>query len=218
MRSLALPSTTGGPEGPGEIPLTQPHCCHPLSPQPSSLLELFIQQGGLQSLAECVPSLYPFLWPEKLANRTVSKPTPPPGCKPHFLLHIPSSLPFHSTVMLSLGLRLGCYGNIMRENLPVSFVLLRLMLGVELKGTPFPFHHACLPFLYISIPIPSCMSFIPVHFHSHSIMPVFHSCTFPFPVHHTGCVSLHLPIPYASSHSQTRFPGQHWTSCPSCPT
>ena len=120
-----------------------------------SLLELFIQQGGLQSLAECVPSLYPFLWPEKLTIRTISKPTPPPGCKPHFLLHIPSSLPFHSTVMLSLGLRLGCYGNRMRENLPVSFVLLRLMLGVELKGTPFPFHHACLPFLYISIPIPS---------------------------------------------------------------
>ena len=151
-----------------------------------SLLELFIQQGGLQSLAECIPSLYPFLCPEKLTNRTAPKPTPPPGCKPHSLLHIPSSLPFHSTVMLSLGLRLGCYGNVMRENLPVSFVLLRLMLGVELKGTPFsfPFHHAHLP----------------------------------FPFHHTGCVSLHLPIPYASSHSQTRFPGQHWTSCPSCHT
>jgi len=37
--------------------------------------------------------------------------------------------------MLTLGLRLCCYGDALGENLPVSFVLLRLLLGVELSGT-----------------------------------------------------------------------------------
>ena len=143
-----------------------------------TLLEMFIQQGGLQPLAECVPSLYPFLWPEKLASRTVPRPTLPPGCKPHFLLHIPSSLPFHSTVMLSLGLRLSCYGNMMRENLPVSFVLLRLMLGVELKGT-------------FSVPIPSYMC--PISLHSIPI-PSYWLC-FYIPSHSLCSLSFPDPIP-----------------------
>ena len=102
-----------------------------------SLLELFIQHGGLQPLAECIPSLYPFLWPDRLSSRTILDPAPPhmSGFRSHYLLQVPTSLPFHSIIMLTLGLRLRCYGNAMGENLPVSLVLLRLLLGVELNGT-----------------------------------------------------------------------------------
>ena len=118
-----------------------------------SLLQLFIQHGGLQPLAECIPSLYPFLWPDRLSGRTAADlaPTHSSGFKSHYLFQVPASLPFHSIIMLTLGLRLCCYGDALGENLPVSFVLLRLLLGVELSGTSVDSSSHCdisVPFLY----------------------------------------------------------------------
>lgn len=97
-----------------------------------SFLELFIQEDGHQPLARCLPSLYPYHWPEKLSNDQGAPQQP--GTKAHSLLHTPISLPFHSTVMLGLGLRLSCYGNVLRENPKVAYILLKLLMGAEVKG------------------------------------------------------------------------------------
>ena len=97
-----------------------------------SFLELFIQEDGHQPLARCLPSLYPYHWPEKLSNDQGAPQQP--GTKAHSLLHTPISLPFHTTVMLGLGLRLSCYGNILRENPKVAYILLKLLMGAEVKG------------------------------------------------------------------------------------
>ena len=97
-----------------------------------SFLELFIRGDGHQPLARCLPALYPYHWPEKLSHNQGAPQQP--GTKAHSLLHTPMSLPLHSTVMLGLGLRLDCYGSLLRQNSKVAYTLMKLLLGAELKG------------------------------------------------------------------------------------
>ncbi len=104
----------------------------PLSPPTPSLLDLFIAQGGLRPLADCLPSLYPYHWPQGFRETDAS-----PSAslhKSHSLLHIPIPIPLHSTLMLGMCLKLCYYGNMIGSNPQVAFVLLRLLLGAEPKG------------------------------------------------------------------------------------
>ena len=99
-----------------------------------SLLELFLLEGGLQPLADCLPSLYPYHWPPRFSKPGVGPPEETAGFKSHSLLHTPSSLPFHSAVMLGLCLKLHSYGEIIGRNAQMAFTMLRMLLGAELKG------------------------------------------------------------------------------------
>lgn len=102
-------------------------------PPTPTLLELFIEHGGLQPLGQCLPALYPYHWPELFMEKG-DKPDQMCRFKAHSLFHKPPLLPFHSAVMFVLCLRLDCYNDMIGENLTVSSVLLRLILGAELRG------------------------------------------------------------------------------------
>ena len=99
---------------------------------PKSLLEIFIANHGLRPLAECISDLFPYHWPDHL--RKSESLLPVSQFKSHSLLHAPAYLPLHAMVMLGLCLRMDCYGSVLGENSSVVLVLLRLILGAELKG------------------------------------------------------------------------------------
>ena len=101
-------------------------------PPNQSLLDLFVQFGGLKTLAKCLPALYPYHWPEGYTSSVRQDKSS--RYRSHALLHHPSFLPFHSTLMLGLCLKLTPYGVVMKENLPVAMVILRMLLGAELTS------------------------------------------------------------------------------------
>ena len=120
-----------------------------------NLLSLFVSEGGLSSLALCLPSLYRYQWPEKTSglalqaqvapttasNVSSSNDTAAQASKEtasHFvsqvLLHPPNILPFHSILTLGLCLRVDAFDTALAQNLAMVYVLLRLVLGTELEG------------------------------------------------------------------------------------
>ena len=92
------------------------------------LLEHFVAQSGLQALALCLPLLYPYHWPQLSESEPTSKRSS------QVLLDLPSSFPAHSVFMLGMCMRIGCYSNLIGENPPIVFVLLKLMLKAKVKG------------------------------------------------------------------------------------
>lgn len=114
-----------------------------------SLLSLFVSEGGLRSLALCLPSLYCYQWPEKAIglalDQTSATLQPAVGDAElskkqlsvfvsQVLLHPPTMLPFHSILVLGLCLRVDSFDATLSQNLAMVYVLLRLVLGTELEG------------------------------------------------------------------------------------
>ena len=119
----------------------------------SSLLSLFVSEGGLSSLALCLPSLYRYQWPEKTSGLALQAEVAPTSTTSggsndttaeaskqaslfvsQILLHPPNILPFHSILMLGLCLRVETFDTTLAQNLAMVYVLLRLVLGTELEG------------------------------------------------------------------------------------
>ena len=120
-----------------------------------SLLNFFVLEGGLSSLALCLPSLYRYQWPEKTSglalqaqvvpttttNASSTNDTTAQASKEkaslfvsQVLLHPPNILPFHSILTLGLCLRVDAFDTTLAQNLAMVYVLLRLVLGTELEG------------------------------------------------------------------------------------
>ena len=99
-----------------------------------SLLDLFIQCGGLEVLAGCLPALYSYNWPEPVASEGERPQLAAGHFKPHVLLHLMPHILFHSVLMLGLCLKIVHFCRALRDNLPVATVLLRMLLGAELTG------------------------------------------------------------------------------------
>ena len=109
-----------------------------------SLLGLLVTEGGLTSLALCLPSLYHYQWPEKntglaltqaaAASNATQLSKNPSLFVSQILLHPPTILPFHSILMLGLCLRVETFNATLAQNLAMVYVLLRLVLGTELEG------------------------------------------------------------------------------------
>eukprot|EP00731_Ephydatia_muelleri_P027997 Em0019g870a len=97
--------------------------------------------GGLETLAECLPALYSHNWPEPVGFKEEEKGEEERTSlatnhfKPHALLHLMPHILFHSVLMLGLCLKINCFCRSLRDNLSVSTVLLRMLLGAELTGT-----------------------------------------------------------------------------------
>ena len=109
------------------------------------MFNLFVSCKCLQPLADCLPSLYSYHWPNSLrtsmssaSNSCGSGQTPdviPRGIlRPHIVLNPPSAIPFHSLLMLGLCLQLDQYGVVMGGNPSGAFMLMRLLLGNGTKG------------------------------------------------------------------------------------
>ena len=111
--------------------------CNTVDP---NLLDLFIQCGGLETLAKCLPALYSHNWPEPVGFKEEEKGEEERTSlatnhfKPHALLHLMPHILFHSVLMLGLCLKINCFCRALRDNLSVSTVLLRMLLGAELTG------------------------------------------------------------------------------------
>ena len=111
-----------------------------------SLLSLFVSERGLRSLAQCLPSLYRYQWPEKTIGLTLVQPAASGVSDAQVatkqlslfvsqvLLHPPVVLPFHSILMLGFCLKVEAFDAALSENLAMVYVLLRLVLGTELEG------------------------------------------------------------------------------------
>ncbi len=126
--ALPPPPPSGESSQPAPLATEQPET--PLPHATPSLLDLFIELGGLQPLADCLPSLYPYHWPEG----TREMPRPLSMLKSHSMLLFPSSIPLHSALMLGMCLSLRWYGDVVGTNPEVAYTLLRVLLGASTKG------------------------------------------------------------------------------------
>ena len=129
-----------------------------------SLLSLFVTEGGLGSLALCLPSLYRYQWPEKTLGLPVVQLSSVEEqvtkklslFVSQVLLRPPNILPFHSILMLGLCLRVDNFDTTLSQNLAMVFVLMRLVLGTELEGE-------CTPYLYYTMTTMHCVSCMHIH-------------------------------------------------------
>ena len=129
-------------------------------PPTVDLLEPFLSQGGLQDLAECLPSLYPYHWSQQylLDDSSISDVASVrnrPSRRSHSFLLPPTTLPFDSIIMLGMCLRIGCYGEMLGENPPVVFVLLKLILKAKFKGEG-TFLHKIMYSVYVCVCVCVC--------------------------------------------------------------
>ena len=110
--------------------------CSSQRDQHPSLLDLFITCGGLEILAECLPALYSYNWPEPIGGVEEGRTQLAAASrfKPHVLLHLMPHILFHSVLMLGLGLKMEHFCRALKGNLPVATILLRMLLGAELTG------------------------------------------------------------------------------------
>ena len=103
-----------------------------------NLLDLFILCGGLGTLAECLPALYSYNWPEPVGSEEEKEEERTQLAvnrfRPHVLLHLMPHILFHSVLMLGLCLKVDHFCRALRDNHSITTVLLRMLLGAELTG------------------------------------------------------------------------------------
>ena len=108
------------------------------------MFNLFLALGGLQPLAECLPSLYTYHWFSSLrvdsppgvssGGKSASAMIPRGVLRPHIILNPPAALPFHCLLMLGLCLQLESYAEVLGLNPSAAFLLMRFLLGEISKG------------------------------------------------------------------------------------
>ena len=118
------------------------HSSSSASPPLSEMFSMLVSYEGLLPLARSVPPLYPYLWPSSLlgddASGTSLESDPVVGSrqlfKPYSLLGPPIVAPFRCMVMFGQCLQLEAFGRVLCENLSAAYMLMRLLLGEDLRG------------------------------------------------------------------------------------